>query len=193
VKIKNGRSGFTIVEMLLVVGLIVLLVGAAGGIYTGTYKKALVRKSASDFFLAAKYARVLAIERAGRCRLKLDAANNGFTLIIDEVDKKTEETEQLAVRDIYFKPVKFSEDVKFEDIQIRSTDSTDSGEEFETGRQSIITFQPDGTAQEAVVQIGDGKNHYTVCVSAGSGKAKIYSEPAKNIKSDTIDLDEEQG
>ena len=183
---SKSRFGFTIVEMLLVTILIVLLVGAAGGIYARTYKKALVRKSARDFLLAAKYAKILAIERQSECKLKLNVADNGFVLIINEFDEETEETEQLIVKDLYFKPVRFAENVKFEDIRIKSTD-------FGEDQQNVITFLSDGTAQEAVIQIGDGQNHYTVCVSAASGKAKIYPETAKTIKSDTIDLDEERG
>jgi len=181
---SKSRFGFTIVEMLLVTILIVLLVGAAGGIYARTHKKALVRKSARDFLMAAKYARILAIERQSECKLKLDITNDGFALIINEVNEETEETEQLIIKDLYFKPIRFAENVKFEDVRIKSTDS---GED----QENVITFLPDGTATEAVVQVGDGENHYTVCVSAVSGKTMVSTEMAKTIKSDTVDLDEE--
>ena len=187
-ELKTDRFGFTIIEMLLVVGLIVLLAGVAGGFYAGTYKKASVRKSARDFLLAARYARVLAIERQSKCQLKLDAVNNGFMLITDEFNEGTEGPEQLVVRDLYFKPVRFAEDVKFEDIRIGPSDSQDS---LETDKQNTITFLQDGTVQAAVVQIGDGTDHYTISISAASGKARIYAGTAKNLKSDTIDLDEE--
>ena len=55
------------------------------------------------------------------------------------------------------------------------------------------SFSPDGTAQTALVQIGDGKNHLTVSISAVTGRSKVYSDTADNVKSDTIDLDEERG
>ena len=182
-KLKS-RLGFTIVEMLLVTSLIAMLAVVAGGIYARTYEKALVRKSARDFLLAAQYAKILAIEWQSECELEIDVTHNGFMLIINEFDKETAEAKQLIVKDLYFKAVRFVEKVKFEDIRIKPTDS---GED----QQNVITFSPDGTAQEAVVQIGDGENYYTVCISAGSGNAMIYSEMAKNIKSDTIDLDQE--
>ena len=184
-KLKS-RFGFTIVEVLLVTVLIVLLVGVAGGIYSRTYKKALVKKSARDFLLAAKYAKVLAIERQSECKLELNIADNGFMLVVNEFDEEAGESKQLIVKDLYFKPVRFAENIKFENVRIKSTDL---GEQ----QQNVITFSPDGTAQQAVVQIGDGENHYTVCVSAANGEAKIYAETAKAVKSDSIDLDEERG
>ena len=180
------RLGFTIVEMLLVTVVIVLLVSVAGGYYTRTYERALVEKSARDFLLAAKYARMLAIERQSKCQLKLNIANNGFVLVLEGLDKETEEAQQLTVKDLYFKPVKFTKKVKFEEVRIRST-------EPEEEEQNIITFLPNGTAAEAVVQIGDGDNHFTVCISAVTGKARIYAKSAQTVKSDSIDLDEEQG
>ncbi|HPS55730.1 MAG TPA: prepilin-type N-terminal cleavage/methylation domain-containing protein [Sedimentisphaerales bacterium] len=60
-KLKN-KLGFTIIEMLLVAVLIALLATVAAGTYAGTHQKALVKKSACDFLLAAKYAKILAIE-----------------------------------------------------------------------------------------------------------------------------------
>ena len=98
----------------------------------------------------------------------------------------------MVVRDLYFKPIKFEGGIKFEDIRIKSVDSEEAFD-TETDEQSTITFLPDGTAQAAVVQVGDGKNHYTVSISAVNGKTRIYAETAKNLKSNTIDLDEEQG
>lgn len=184
------RCAFTILEMLLVIVLIGLLVGAAGGIYIGTYKNKLVEKSARDFFLAAKYARILAIERQNRCIVKLDKANNRLMLVIDEFNEDTGQTEQIIVKDLYFKPIEFSGEVKFEKIQIGPNDSQQL---FEVEQSNTITFSPDGTAQTALIQIGDGKNHLTVSISAVTGRSKVYSGTADNVKSDTIDLDEERG
>ena len=181
------KNGFTVIEMLLVVGLIVIMAGVAGGFYAGTYKKASVRKSVREFLLAARYARVLAIERQSKCQLKLDAANNGFMLVIDQLDTEAGTDGQL-VKDLYFKPVKFAEDVKFENIKIEPADLQES---LEIDQENIITFFHDGTAQTAVVQIGDGRDHYTISISAANGKVRISERTAEKLKSDTIDLDEQ--
>lgn len=167
--------------------LIVLLVGIAGGFYIGTYKNALVKKSARDLFLAAKYARILAIERQNKCWLKLDPANNSFMLFTEEFNEESEQTEKVIVRDLYFKPVKFAGDVKFENIHIQPNNE----QEYNSETENTITFSPDGTALTAVVQIGDGKNHLAISISGPTGKVKIYESSAEDVKSDTIDLDKQ--
>ena len=157
-KVKTGRYGFTIAEMLVVVVIIALIASVGGGIYVGTYKRMLVEKAARDFVLAAKYARIMAIERQKPYKIKLSAAdateatNNGFGLVIDEFNQETEQTEQVVVRDLYFKPVEFAGDVKFEGVQI-----TPAGWEAttETEETREIVFSPSGTADSAVIQIGD--------------------------------------
>lgn len=184
-KIKSKCSfGFTIVEILLVTILIALLASAAGGFYARTYKKTLVKKSARDLLMAIKYAKILAVEQQTECKLKINADNNGFILTIDNGQGETQEKNELIIKDLYFKPVKFDESVKFEDIRIRSVDT-------EEKQKNYITFFPNGTAQEAVFQIGDGENHYSVSVSAVSGKAMIHAKSARTVdQGSTIDLDD---
>jgi len=201
VKDKKQRYGFTVAEMLLVVVIIALIASVGGGIYVGTYKRMLVEKAARDFVLAAKYARIMAIERQIPYRIKLsaagsadgtEAANNGFGLLIDEFNQETEQTEQVIVRDLYFKPVEFTGDVKFEGVQISRTGGQAATETDEPGE---IVFSPTGTAQSALIQIGDGKNHYTISISAATGKATMYFGTAEKVKEEvrigSIDLDQE--
>ena len=186
--LKTKQCGFTIVEMLLVVVLIVLIAGVGGGFTVGTYKKMLTEKAARQFLLAAKYARIMAIEQQSTYRIELDTKNNSFALTIDQLDDQTGQTEQAIVRDLFFKPVELATDVKFEDIKI---DSVGSEEFFEQAETRSIAFSPDGTAQSAVVQFGDGKNHITISISAATGKVKMYPGTAKEVKVGTIDLDEQ--
>ena len=186
--LKTRRCGFTIAEMLLVVVLIVLIAGVGGGFTVGTYKKMLTEKAARQFLLASKYARITAIERRSTCRMELDAQNNSFALTVEQLNSQTDETEKLTVQDLYFRPVELAGDVEFESIQI---DSVGSEELFEQAESRSIAFSPDGTAQSAVIQIGDGKNHITVSISAATGKVKMYPGTAQEVKVGTIDLDEQ--
>ena len=182
-----SACGFTIAEILLVVVLIALIAGAGSGIYLGTYRNMLAKKAARDFMLAAKYARIVAIERQRPCRIEFDQANNRFWLTVDEINEETEEAEPVMVRDLYFKPIEFTGNVKFEGIVVKDTDLE---EVFESSEQPTIVFSPNGTAQSAIVQIGDGDNHYTVSICAGTGRVKVWFGTAENVEVGTIDLDE---
>ena len=185
-------TGFTIVELLMVVVIISLVAGVGGGLYVGTYKRMLVEKAARDFLLTAKYARIMAIEKQTQYEILLDVANNGFLLTTTQLDEETGQTEQTVVKDSYCKPVEFEGDVKFEDVQI-----TPTGLETTTGDsdEQAIVFLPNGTAQSVVIQIGDGKTHYTISINAATGRAKLYLGEIEKVKTGTdvivgaIDLD----
>jgi Tfp pilus assembly protein FimT len=181
--------GFTIAELMAVVLLIALIGGVGGGFYVGTYKRVLAQKAARDIVLAAKYARITAIEKQRPCRMELDPVNNAFQLIYDRPDNEGEQMQQVIVRDVYFKPVQFAGDVKFEDIQIVPVSSVTETEEYE---QTGIVFSPNGTAQFAAIQVGDGKNHYTVSIAPATGKAKMFFGTVEKVTLSTFDLDAQE-
>ena len=54
----------------------------------------LANKSARDFLLAAKYARITAIERQSPCRMVLDTENSGFWLLTSAFNEESGQTEQ---------------------------------------------------------------------------------------------------
>lgn len=180
------KKGFTLVEVLVVVALVALFASVGRGIYVGTYKSMLVKKAARDLFLAAKYARILAIEEQRQCSVQLDSENNRFVVMIEKAGENGEENKQVIVKNSYCKPVEFGGDVKFEVIEIKSVNPL---ELWGIDEQKVIVFSPDGTAQTAVIQVGDGKSHMTVEVAAATGKAKLRAGLAKDVKTRTIDLD----
>ncbi len=179
-------GGFSLIELLAVVVLITLMASATGGLAYGTYRKMLVEKAAKGVYLAAKYARLLAVEKQTYCRLLLDAESRAFCLTMGGANLMSAEDTTRLVSDAYSKPTQFGGDVQFEQINIISSLQAETDSEDES---KSIVFYPDGTADTAAVQIGDGKNHYAVYVLSATGKVKVQSGEADEMPVEIVDLD----
>lgn len=183
---KAKQHGFTLVELLVVIAIISLMASVGSGMLLGTLERLKVDKAANNLLLTAKYARMMAVERQRRYTLCMDVLNNGFYLVTTLFDEETGQIGQIIVRDPYCKPVTFEGNIRFKGIQI-----TPIGLEtfMETEDLQTIVFSPDGTAQSAVVQIGNEKIDYTLSINAATGKAKLVLGTVENVKVTTVDLD----
>lgn len=189
---QGRRCGFTLVELLVVVAIIAVAGGAGIGLYAGTSERLRVEKAARSFLLTARYARIMAIEKQREYRIQIDSEKAGFALATTEWNESSEQFAETVVRDYYCKPVEFEGAVRFEDVKVVATGVEETQEEDESAEQAI-RFSPDGSAQAVVVQIGDGRRHYTISISAATGKAKItFGELKELAEVGTIDLDVEQ-
>ncbi|MHC4742961.1 MAG: prepilin-type N-terminal cleavage/methylation domain-containing protein [Planctomycetota bacterium] len=183
------RRAFTLTELLVVVAIIAVAGGASIGLYAGSSERLKLEKTARNFLITAKYARIMAIEKQREYKIKLDSSNGGFALTTIEWNESTEEFEQKEVKDYYCKPVLFEGNIRFEDIKVAENSQAEQTDDEEA--EATIVFRPDGSSDTVVVQIGNGKTHYTISISAATGKAKIHFGELENAEIGTIDLDAE--
>jgi prepilin-type N-terminal cleavage/methylation domain-containing protein len=186
--LRTKGSGFTVTELMLVITIIALVAGIGGGLYRGTYKRLRVERAARDFWYTAKLARITAIERQSPCEIELDVEKNGYSVLVYEFDEENKRTNKVPPRGTYARPVQMDDKVKFEDVRVTPLIS---GEGTTTSEGKTIVFSPNGTAQETVIQIGDGENHYTVSINPATARATLITGTAKDIETKTVDLDEE--
>jgi prepilin-type N-terminal cleavage/methylation domain-containing protein len=185
---RKARGGFTFIEIMVVIVLIALFAGAVGGAYSGPYKRMLLNKAARDVLLAAKYARTAAIEQQKVCKLVMDTINGLVMVRVVDWDEEAGQASESETRNAYWRTSKLGGDARFEMVMVDRNEedaaTTDGMDEY------TVTFDPDGTAENAIIQVGDGKKHYTVTISEATGLAKVAEGIATEFKSDTIDLDD---
>lgn len=185
---KARQHGFTLVELLVVIAIISLMASVGSGMLLKSWERLKIDKTASNLLLTAKYARMMAVEQQRRYTLCLDVLNNGFYLMTTLYDEQTGQIGDIIVQDPYCKPIAFEGNITFEDIKIIPIGLETFSESEEL---STIVFLPDGTAQSAIIQIGNEKIHYALSVTAATGKAKLVFGTAENVKASTTDLDAE--
>jgi prepilin-type N-terminal cleavage/methylation domain-containing protein len=191
---RNKNAGFTLIEMMLVVMVIAIATAVFANGSVRMYKRATLDSAVRKLLLASKYARVYAIENQTECFLLLNNSDqqedeespieNGFLLSAVRANKESGEKEEIVVSNSYTSPVEFSAGIEFEDIQIISGASDDQEQEG-----SYVVFRPDGTADSALIDVGNGTKNYVVFISATTGKVKILDEDIEQLPEMVIDLD----
>lgn len=185
---KRNKMGFTLIELLAVAALIGLLAGVTLLRYAKMGSQAVLVNQSRQLYLAAKYARVAAIEQQKSVVLKLDETQRQIMLdIVQDEDSSvrqdsTAATETAAlspqVKNTYFRPILLDSRLWVEQFVV------DGGDQ----KSMECTFYPDGTAQACAIQLGDGQRHASVSITQ-TGRAKLQMDVVGAIQTGRIDLD----
>jgi hypothetical protein len=138
--------------------------------------------------LTAKYTRITTIEQQQPYQIQVDLTNNKFQLATSEFNEDTGQTTSKTIQNYYCKPIEFIGNIRFEDVQVAPIASYSSAH---SDNEKAITFWPNGTADSAVIQIGDGKTHYTISIDSSTGRAMMYFGRLENVEVGSVDLDAE--
>ena len=103
----------------MVILLVVMLASVMGGGYFRQHRKRQIDKTAQELLLAAKYARVVAVERQTPCTLQLDQTAGRFFLTVDEVDSVGAEATEVVLSNLYTQPVELPGEVRFLQISVQ--------------------------------------------------------------------------
>ena len=178
-----ARRAFTFVELMVVTLLIALLAGSSIRGSVLTFRKMQVERAAREVYLSAQFARIQAIDSQRSAQVTLDPKTRSLTVMAGV------RRGQQLVRNAYSRPFQFAEEVNYERIDIMPTRPSDTLAEDAT-LNTVITFRPDGSADAAVVQVGNGKTHWTVYISSATGSARAEPGVAKEqLATTVIDLD----
>jgi prepilin-type N-terminal cleavage/methylation domain-containing protein len=186
------KIGFTLIELLAVAALIGLLAGVTLLRYARMGSQTILINQSRQLYLAAKYARVAAIEQQKSIVLKLDETQRQIELDVvqpenvsssqDDLSGGTTAAEMTAlspqVKNTYFRPIVLDSRLWIEQFVVGRDDD----------KTMECTFYPDGTAQACAIQLGDGQRHASVLITQ-TGRAKLQMNAAGEIQTGRVDLD----
>jgi prepilin-type N-terminal cleavage/methylation domain-containing protein len=188
----DSSKGFSLVEMLVVVLVISMMALASGNYFNGTLKNLQMRSAVRSLMMTCKHAKLRAITDSTTCKLAIDEVERKYAPIIKvRTESETAQPgDEVILKNQYLGSTELPGSVEFELVMVmpRSEVIEDDQEESE---YQYIKFYPDGTADVAVLQLGDGKRSMTVSVWPATARVTVSEGPMDNLLPQTIDLDAE--
>jgi prepilin-type N-terminal cleavage/methylation domain-containing protein len=154
---KPGNSGFTLVEMLLVVTLIGVMAAIAVPRYSRSFEHLKVRSAAYDVAAALEYAQAVSVLQDRRLRVTFGANGDECDVVADEFS-----SDESPIGDSYRR---LPEGVK--------VDMLDFLDPFLSGRR-YVGFRPSGECDRCVISVkGRSGDVYRVIVGNRIGTVRV--------------------
>lgn len=198
----SSCKGFTLIEAVVVVVLMVVLGGMVVMSLAGTMETAGLRESARRLLVSAQYARAYAATRATRCRLVLDTQTQRFYLE-HEVDPIQQPGQFEPITQDLMRPQTLERGVRFGAIYIESQQAAESADtasdvapaataatvDGTTAQAAAVTFSPNGSADAAIIELTNGRRSGSIRIAPTTGRAEWVDGQADEMLSDRYDLD----
>ena len=186
-------KGFTIIEILVVITIIALASTWAAVVIYREMGSTTLRSTALALQRTARYGRLTASQRHQPCRLQINLNKGSYRLYIikrgyavnkDEEPKIFEETPENE--DIYSKEKYLPENIHFGLVIVEDQKTEQTGE-------ASVSFNVDGSAQAALIQLRYEDNVQTILINPVTAKAELYNEAIETLPSESFDLDKPTG
>ena len=188
--IKNTRQrAMTLIEILVVIMVLGVVGGISGGVYAGSYHKMQVRRAALAFLVMMRTAQMRAIELQQPMTLHIEQQSGQVWVTYWKANEDGTTAEERIAEDPMLKRIQLHESVMLERVEINA-----ERVDRMNGRQTsnVITFAPDGTSDNAVIQIGNGRIHYTLTAVSASGRIYLTKGVHNTTKQYVVDLEAQE-
>ena len=146
-----------------------------------------LRGSARQLLVAAQYARDFAATRRRKCRLTIDLDQQQYVLTAQSAPQHNP-SEFVPLATGLGKAQRLSQGVRFVKVRVEPRKGHDQPDQ-PPEQLNYITFEPNGQADAAVLEITNGQQSYSVLIVPHTGYAKLIEGTTRALPNDRLDLD----